>query len=611
MSADTKKSPEEFDMRNFKPRKSVLGLTVKYIILGLITAIGVYAIYLMLINQMYWQPALLAISLIGINFLYMTERAVPLKYLLPGTITMAVFGVLPIVYSIYIAFTNYSTGHEVSKPEAIEAITRDGYFDYDSFTVQVADGPEGRVYLLQRYDAETSEDEGSFIGTPEGITPAPEPFVLNENNVFEPIAPDGYTPIDDNTIDKWIGDGKAFVVPLDKGNVVLDSSHTGFQRAYRWEYDPATGSLTDVSCGNVFKDNGYGSFEGVECESGETIKLPTGWMVQVGFDNFRKIFGEHRYSEALWRVFLWTIVYAFSSVFLTFACGLGVALLFNVNRMRGRKLYRGLLIIPYAVPGFLSLLVWRGLLNDTMGVANPVVTVVKSFLYNNFNAMPVVVSVAIVAIMAATGEFIYRRNQEKTLRHITTSERIFTRVPFYLPAAFFMFVAYVGHSVDASDASIPWLTDPNWAKISILLVNTWLGFPYMFLIGTGALQAIPAELKEAAAVDGASRFQIFRNVTMPLLLVAVGPLLVGSFSFNFNNFNQIYLLTGGGPALQNNDSAAGATDILISYTYKLSFASGQGNNYGLSAAVSILLFFIVGGMAFWSFRRSKALENMS
>jgi maltose/maltodextrin transport system permease protein len=104
---------------------------------------------------------------------------------------------------------------------------------------------------------------------------------------------------------------------------------------------------------------------------------------------------------------------------------------------------------------------------------------------------------------------------------------------------------------------------------------------------------------------------VFRNVTLPLLLVAVGPLLVGSFSYNFNNFNQVYLLTGGGPEIANQNTAAGATDILISYTYKLAFFSGAGNNYALASAVSIMLFFIVGGMAYWSFRRSKALENMS
>jgi ABC-type glycerol-3-phosphate transport system permease component len=257
-------------------------------------------------------------------------------------------------------------------------------------------------------------------------------------------------------------------------------------------------------------------------------------MTVVGAKNFMDIFQNPRYSEAMPRVFVWTIVYAFSSVFLTFSVGVLVALLFNTPVMRGRKLYRSLLIIPYAIPGFLSILIWKGLLNDQWGTINTLLGL-----------------------------------------------------------------------------DVHWLTDPNIAKISILLVNTWLGFPYMFLVATGALQAIPAELKEAAAVDGANRFQSFRNVTLPLLMVAVGPLLVGSFSFNFNNFNQIYLLTGGGPALQNSKSAAGATDILISYTYKLAFASGKGNNYGLSAAVSILIFFIVGALSFWSFRRSKALENMA
>src|SRR5690606_30502191 len=94
-------------------------------------------------------------------------------------------------------------------------------------------------------------------------------------------------------------------------------------------------------------------------------------------------------------------------------------------------------------------------------------------------------------------------------------------------------------------ASIPWLTDPWLAKLSVVLVNLWLGFPYMFLICTGALQAIPAELIESARIDGASSFRIWRLITLPLLLVSVAPLLIASFAFNFNNFNIIYLLTRG------------------------------------------------------------------
>jgi len=126
----------------------------------------------------------------------------------------------------------------------------------------------------------------------------------------------------------------------------------------------------------------------------------------------------------------------------------------------------------------------------------------------------------------------------------------------------------------------------------------------------GALQSIPEELTEAARVDGGGPLQIFRRVTFPLLLVAVAPLLIASFAFNFNNFNNIYLLTSGGPP-QANSSVAGSTDILISYTYKLAIAAGKGNDYGLASAVSIIIFFIVAGISAVSFSRTRALENLA
>jgi arabinogalactan oligomer / maltooligosaccharide transport system permease protein len=161
------------------------------------------------------------------------------------------------------------------------------------------------------------------------------------------------------------------------------------------------------------------------------------------------------------------------------------------------------------------------------------------------------------------------------------------------------------------DASIPWLTDPTMAKVSILLVNLWLGFPYMFLITTGALQSIPSELREAAAVDGANAFSAFRRVTFPLLLISVAPLLIASFAFNFNNFNIIYLLTRGGPPIVGAQTPAGHTDILISYTYRLAFEAGRGQDLGFAAAISVIIFVLVAAFSAFSFRYTRSLEEIS
>ncbi len=157
----------------------------------------------------------------------------------------------------------------------------------------------------------------------------------------------------------------------------------------------------------------------------------------------------------------------------------------------------------------------------------------------------------------------------------------------------------------------PWTEDQWWAKAAILLVNLWLGYPYFMLICSGALQAIPAEIYQAAEVDGASVWQRFRKITLPLLLVAVGPLLVASFTFNFNNFNLIYLFINGGPPIAGAATRAGHTDILISYVYNLAFAGGRGFDYGLASAVTIVIFFIVGAITLLQFRYTQMWEEVS
>ena len=122
--------------------------------------------------------------------------------------------------------------------------------------------------------------------------------------------------------------------------------------------------------------------------------------------------------------------------------------------------------------------------------------------------------------------------------------------------------------------------------------------------------AAGAELTEAARVDGAKPWAIFRLIKLPLLLVTVAPLLIASFAFNFNNFIVIYALTNGGPRDSNAPIPVGYTDLLITLVYKVAF-TGQNRDYGLAAAFSIIIFVVVAVIAIISFRKTKVLEELN
>jgi arabinogalactan oligomer/maltooligosaccharide transport system permease protein len=157
-------------------------------------------------------------------------------------------------------------------------------------------------------------------------------------------------------------------------------------------------------------------------------------------------------------------------------------------------------------------------------------------------------------------------------------------------------------------ANIDWLGDGSLAKFSVLLVNLWIGYAYMLLVVTGALTAIPQDLKEAAFVDGASAFRAFRTIVLPLLMVSVSPLLIASFSFNFNNFTLIQLLTLGGP-FEGSPIQGGQTDLLITYTYRLAFGTNE-QLLGFASAISMIIFIIVAAVSAYSFRLTKRLEEI-
>jgi arabinogalactan oligomer/maltooligosaccharide transport system permease protein len=158
--------------------------------------------------------------------------------------------------------------------------------------------------------------------------------------------------------------------------------------------------------------------------------------------------------------------------------------------------------------------------------------------------------------------------------------------------------------------SIPWLTQTDWAKLGIILVNLWLGFPFMMTATLGALSTIPNELYESAQIDGASPWQAFRGITLPLVRTAFTPVLLTSFAFNFNNFNLIYLLLPqGGPAIPGGMATANSTDILISWAYKTAFRSEGGSAYGLGSAIALIIFVVTVGISLINFNLTGAFKE--
>jgi arabinogalactan oligomer / maltooligosaccharide transport system permease protein len=166
--------------------------------------------------------------------------------------------------------------------------------------------------------------------------------------------------------------------------------------------------------------------------------------------------------------------------------------------------------------------------------------------------------------------------------------------------------------LDITPEPINWLLgDATAARGAVLLVNLWLGLPFMMTATLGALSAIPRELYEAAKIDGASALQTFWGVTAPLLRAALVPITLTSFAFNFNNFNIIFLLTDGGPPVDWGTATARGTDILISWAYNEAFRSQGGYAYGLGSAISVLIFVITIAISLMNFRVTGALKEES
>jgi arabinogalactan oligomer/maltooligosaccharide transport system permease protein len=544
---------------------SLSGIIWKMATLGIVDAVVFFMIMVMVAQERITESIVAVIVALIINWIYLRRGGLPAKYLAPGVLFLIVFQVYVLVFSGYTAFTNYGSAHNGDQNLAIQTIKNAAYRVVDGgedfVVVAGTDNKDGKPALLLTSNVDNNvylgKDGQQKVEIPEGK------FTLSEA-CADPYAEDtttcahaaatavGFTPANVSELTPFqLRKYYSLRIVIDPTNENLGIKTADLAIASEIQatlsFDEKTKFFTALEddengkfvAGDVFKpaENGYYHVDGKI----KNAHLDAGWRVEVGLKNFETIFTDEQLRAPLLKVIIWTFVFAFATVGSTFLLGMAIAFLFNHEKLKGKRFYRSVMILPYAFPAFLSAYVWVGLLNKEHGFVNTVL---------------------------------------------------------------------LGQPADGEN-NIPWLLEEGPARWAVLLVNLWLGFPYMFLIVTGALQSIPAELTEAARIDGASPWQSFRLIKMPLLLVSIAPLLIASFAFNFNNFTIIYLLTKGGP----NDSGVtdydvGGTDILITFVYKIAF-SGTGQNYGLASAFSILIFIVIGTLSLISFRRTRTLEDIN
>lgn len=506
------------------------GFLVKLLLMMLVNALGL-SVILSAWNAEAWGILTASVVLlIAADVVYFSKRMLPLKYIYPGLVFLLIFQVFTMAYTAYVASTNYGAGHNVSKEQAVEsALIQDERQVADSpiYPLAVVRGDGGLGFAvgvdgeaqvgtaeqpLEVVDGAALDDSGRPTEVP-GWEVVPRAELLSDQELAQEVT-SLRVPVSDDA---------------DEGSLRTREGSTASIYRSSLVWDEGAGTLTNTETGVVYTADEFGTFRGDDGSS-----LPVGFYVNVGFDNFVKAVTDPDYAGPLLKVTAWTFSFAILTVISSFLLGLLFALIFNDDRIKGKKVLRTLFILPYAFPAFLSALLWRGMLNPEFGIIND----------------------------------------------------------------WFFF-----------GANINWLGDPWLAKFSILFVNLWLSYPYWFLVCTGALQSLPGETLEAAKIDGAGSWRQFRSIQFPLLLVSTAPLAIASFAFNFNNFTIIYMLTNGGPRFTDTSVPLGSTDILISAIYQISGVAGGRADYGLAAALSIVVFVVVGAVSAIAFRQTKKLEE--
>lgn len=518
---------------SLSPEESPLSKLTRFVLVALLDAGAIWFIQNAISRGFIQFAITLGVIAVMLNLIFLIPRAYPFRWMAIGLSFLILFVIYPIIFTIYVAFTNYGDGHLLTKEQAIPLIEQATYL------------PEGgRAYSWTAFKSPAGEyalwlvnPEGeTFLAKPgEEVVPAKpgDPGIGEGDAKGIPASIEGYQRLNGllAATDKELPNIK-FGVEGSK-TIQISSPSTASELQVRYKYDPATDTVVDQSNGDTYY-NVEGTFS---TRNGKQIR--PGFRTNVGLKNFSDFAVSPALRGPLVQIVTWNFIFPTISVLSTFALGLAIAIMFNDKDFPLKKLIRSLLLIPYTIPGLISIIMWRGMLNSEFGVVN-------RFLENFVSNAP------------------------------------------------------------------RWTTEPFWAQVAILLVNLWLGYPYFMLVTSGALQSIPADIYEAAMIDGATGWARFRRITLPLLLVAVGPLLIASYVYNFNNFNLIYLFIQGGPPIVGASTQAGHTDILLSYVYKLAFeSSGRGVQYGLASAISIIVFLIVGLITLLQYRLTNMWEEVS
>jgi arabinogalactan oligomer/maltooligosaccharide transport system permease protein len=266
--------------------------------------------------------------------------------------------------------------------------------------------------------------------------------------------------------------------------------------------------------------------------------------VVVGLNNYIRVLTSQLTIENynFGRLLLFNIVWTVANVAFHVILGVAIALALNYKSLIGRRIYRALFILPWAIPGLITAVVWRNMYDDRFGAFNQLIGVINNWIGTSLPT---------------------------DTRWLTQATPPIGGILSFLPLAFY----------------------------AVLLANIWLGWPFMSVVATGALQSIPAEMYEAASIDGASGWQQLTNITIPLIRPAMVPAIMLGTIWTFNNFNVIYFISEGGPF--------GRTEILVTQAFKLVY---EQRLYGVAAAFSIIVFFILLFITLLQNRVTRATE---